>query len=286
MLLRVKNLKKYFPIKRGLLQQTHSLVRAVDDVSLTVTRGQNLSIVGESGCGKTTLARLIMKIYEPDSGEIHFESKNITKANPRLLKTYRRDVQMVFQDPYGSLDPRYTIRQIIGEGLLEEALTAQDKELRIVRALSDVDLKNDILERYPHEFSGGERQRISIARALVRRPKLLILDEAVSSLDVLVQKQIIDLLIDLQKKHDLTYILISHNLRVVKRISHTIAVMLKGEVVEHGPAKRVFENPLHPYTQKLLLAALHYRTTDSKEVKERDPESRLTDHGDGHFVLG
>ena len=288
MLLELKNIKKYFSIKKGLLGKTTSYVKAVDGIDLAVQNKENISLVGESGCGKTTLARMAMKLLPSDSGSIIFQGQDLVKLSNHQLKHYRKNMQIVFQDPYSSLDPRFTVRRI-----MEEAMTLdrdrygskKAKEKRIDELFTAVGLGGDILERYPHEFSGGERQRIAIARALVLNPKLLILDEAVSSLDVLIQSQIINLLKDLQNKFDLTYLFISHNLKVVKKLSHKIAVMYKGKIVETASTQELFLNPLHPYTQELLTAAIEYRSASRDKEIEINPQGKLVDRGNNHFVL-
>lgn len=256
MLLEVRNLKKYFARPKGLFQKAQEFVKAVDDVSLQIATGENLSVVGESGCGKTTLARLIIGLYPADSGETTMDGGSIVRKN----------LQMVFQDPYSSLDPRWTVRNILEEAFTldkENYQSASKRLSRMQELLSEVQLPADILGRYPHEFSGGERQRIAIARALMLNPKLLILDEATSSLDVLVQEQILKLLKDLQRKFSLTYFFISHNMRVVKKISHHIAVMYQGKIVEIGPAEKILKYPEHPYTRELLTAAMDYKAVSS-----------------------
>ncbi len=287
MLLDVKNIRKYFPVKKGTLIRRRDFIRAVDDVSLSIQKYENLGLVGEPGSGKTTLGRVILNLYRPTSGQIYFEGQDMTVHDPRRLRTLRRSVQMIFQDPYNSLDPRFTIRASLVEALsLERPLPKRGEcEARMEEILSAVGLSDDILGRYPHEFSGGERQRIAIARALMMRPRLLILDEATSSLDVLIQEQILDYLRRLQKKYHLTYLFISHDLRVVKKLCSRIAVMFKGRLVEWGPASAVFDQPLHPYTRQLMTAALEYRCPENEfEIKWPD-KSDLIDKGDGHFVL-
>ncbi|MBP9855267.1 MAG: ABC transporter ATP-binding protein [Candidatus Omnitrophica bacterium] len=286
MLLELKNISKNFPVKTGFSSASRDIVRAVNQVSLDINEGESISLVGESGCGKTTLARIIMQLIRPYSGEIIYDGHKVDKS---YLPTYRKNVQMVFQDPYSSLDPRYTIRRIIDEGMILDKTrykSQQEREIRIQQMLKAVYLTQDMLNRYPHEFSGGERQRIAIARALVLNPKLLILDEAVSSLDVLVQEEILKLLADLQKQFNLTYIFISHNLKVVKKISQRVAVMYKGRIVELATTDRIFTNPLHPYTQDLLSAAVHYKVAPRSLEIHIPPESKLIEQEKGHFVIG
>jgi len=285
-LLALTNIKKHFPVKGGRLSGRPSVVRAVDGVDFSMNVGENVSLVGESGCGKTTLARIILRLMRPDEGQIIFEGEDISGINHRSMRKYRQHMQMVFQDPYSSLDPRFTIRRVMAEGLtLQHWKTESAIRERTYQLLKAVDLKGDILSRYPHEFSGGERQRIAIARALMMNPKLLILDEAVSSLDVIVQKQIIDLLGDLQEQLNLTYLFISHNLKIVRQISHKIAVMYQGKIVELAPTQEIFTNPLHPYTKELLAAAINYKAVEREGKIEVRPDARLVDCGCGHWVM-
>lgn len=287
MLLEINNVVKSFPVKKGFLSKAKSFVHAVDNIDLTINKGENISLVGESGCGKTTLAKVILKLLRLNSGQMTFDGRDATNISGENLKDYRRNVQMVFQDPFNSLDPRFTVRNIVKEAMTLDKKTyntADKKEYRIRELFAAVNLKDDMLSRYPHEFSGGERQRIAIARALVLNPKLLILDEAVSSLDVIIQEQIIHLLMELQEKYALTYLFISHNLRVVKKISHRVAVMYKGKIVELGPTQEIIHNPLHPYTKELLAAAMDYQSIQTKEINI-NRQGKLKDHGDGHFVI-
>lgn len=288
MLLELKNIKKYFPIKSGFFGTTGDYVRAVDGIDLTVHSGENISLVGESGCGKTTLARIILKLMRADTGSIVFDGQDITHLPNRRLIQFRKNMQMVFQDPYSSLDPRFTIRRVMREGLTlekEQYRSETEKQDHTRQLLESVQLSENILNRYPHEFSGGERQRIAIARALMLNPKLLILDEAVSSLDVIIQKQLIDLLADLQEKFSLTYLFISHNLKIVKKISHKIAVMYKGKIVELASTREIFGNPLHPYTKELLSAAIDYKAVKRDMEIEIKPAAQLVDQGNGHYVM-
>jgi oligopeptide transport system ATP-binding protein len=255
-LLEVKNLKVHFPVKHGLFSRVRAHVKAVDDVSLSIKPGETLGLVGESGCGKTTLGRAIIRLIEPTAGSVMLDGEDITKLSGEALRTRRRKFQMIFQDPYGSLNPRMTVSQIIGEAIDIHALADSPaaQRARIQDLLRDVGLDPSHAERYPHEFSGGQRQRIGIARALAVEPKLIVCDEPVSALDVSVQAQIVNLLMDLQQQRGLTYLFIAHDLAVVEHISHRVMVMYLGRAVEIAEAKKLVRSPKHPYTQALLSA--------------------------------
>jgi oligopeptide/dipeptide ABC transporter ATP-binding protein len=264
-LLEVRHLKKLFPIKKGLISSNRH-VRAVNGVQFTVRQGETLGIVGESGCGKSTLGRCILRLIEPTQGEIIFEGKNIMDLDRSEMRKMRRDLQMVFQDPFATLNPKLTIRKILSEPLIAHKIPKKEQSQLIEETIETVGLNKKHLDRYPHEFSGGQRQRIGIARALMLRPKLIIADEPVSALDVSVQSQILNLLQDLQEQFNLTYIFISHDLGVVEHISDRVGVMYLGEIVELATNKDLFDRPLHPYTQSLISAI---PVSDPDEKKER-----------------
>ncbi|MGB9780233.1 ABC transporter ATP-binding protein [Caldanaerobacter sp.] len=312
-LIEVKNLKKYFPIRGGVLQRTIGYVKAVDGVSFTINKGETLSLVGESGCGKSTVGRTIIRLYDKTEGEVLFKGIPVHSLKKTELRKLRPKMQMVFQDPFSSLNPRLRIGDAVGEALLDHGLISK-KELRdrVIETLEMCGLAPYHVDRYPHEFSGGQRQRIGIARALILDPEFIVLDEPVSSLDVSIQAQIINLLMDLQEKKGLTYLFISHDLSVVEHISTRVAVMYLGTIVEMASRDELFDHPLHPYTQALLSAVpipdpdlkreriilegdipspanppkgckFHTRCPFAKEIcKEQVPE--LRDVGGGHYV--
>jgi oligopeptide/dipeptide ABC transporter ATP-binding protein len=254
-LLEVNNLVKYFPIKGGLLQRTVAQVKAVDNVSFAVRQGETLGLVGESGCGKTTIGRTVLRLTPATSGSVTFQGKDVFKASAPEMKALRKDMQIIFQDPYSSLDPRMPVGESIGEGLLVHGMRDTKKRNEIViEMLRKVGLEDYHARRYPHEFSGGQRQRIGIARALALRPKFIVCDEPVSALDVSIQSQVLNILKDLQGEFGLTYLFIAHNLSVVEHISDRVGVMYLGKMVELTDRESLFRDPLHPYTKALLSA--------------------------------
>jgi peptide/nickel transport system ATP-binding protein len=257
-ILSVEGLKTHFPIQKGFLRRTVGHVRAVDDVSFSVYQGETLGLVGESGCGKTTLARTVLRVYEPTGGSVVYkrpdgDEVDLATLGHKELKPYRREIRMIFQDPYSSLNPRLPVRELVGESLrINKVAEGKELERRVATLLERVGLRPEYLQRYPHAFSGGERQRIGIARALALNPRLVVADEAVSALDVSIQAQTLNLLQDLQEEFDLTYIFVAHDLSVVQHICDRIAVMYVGKVVEVADNEELFRNPKHPYTEALL----------------------------------
>jgi oligopeptide/dipeptide ABC transporter ATP-binding protein len=266
-LLVVRELKKYFPIRRGVLQRTVGQVRAVDGVSFSVRTGETLGVVGESGCGKSTMGRAILRLVEPTSGEITFEGKNVLKLYPGEMRRMRREMQIVFQDPYASLNPRYSIAKTLLEPMVVHKLFTREERMRRVSSLLEqVGLDPDYANHFPYEFSGGMRQRVGIARALALSPKLIILDEPVAALDVSVQSQVVNLLEDLQQELNLTYVFITHDLSVVKHISQRIMVLYLGNMAEMAESESLFTNPLHPYT-RVLLSSVPIPDPDYKKAR-------------------
>lgn len=268
-ILEVKDLQKYFPIKKGLLQKTDSYVKAVDSVDLEIFEGETYSLVGESGCGKSTLGRTIIRLMDPTGGIIKYSGKDISGISQKDLKKYRKDMQLIFQDPMASLNPRMRVGDILREPFqIHNLHTAEEQKEKVYGLLKSVGLHEDAFLKFPHEFSGGQRQRIVIARALALSPKFIVCDEAVSALDVSIQSQIINLLKKLQKEYNITYLFISHNLSVVKYISDRVAVMYLGKIVESAPKGEIFKNPLHPYTQALI-SAIPVPTSDRSKTREK-----------------
>jgi oligopeptide transport system ATP-binding protein len=254
-ILRVEDLKMHFPIYRGVFQRQVGAVHAVDGISFDVFRGETLGLVGESGCGKSTTGRAILQLYKPTAGEVHFEGVDLIKLRGEELRHMRRKVQMIFQDPYASLNPRMTVEQIVGEPLLvHNAATGKEIHERVEHLLELVGLNPAFATRYPHEFSGGQRQRIGVARALALQPSFIICDEPISALDVSIQAQVVNLLEELQGQFNLTYLFIAHDLSMVRHISHRVAVMYLGVIVEMTSRDELYLNPLHPYTEALLSA--------------------------------
>ncbi|NDJ53479.1 MAG: dipeptide ABC transporter ATP-binding protein [Chloroflexi bacterium] len=254
-LVQVQDLKKYFPVRGGLFQRVQAYVRAVDGVSFAIKQGETLGLVGESGCGKSTLGRTILRLLEPTAGDVYFEGQNVASMRPGELKQARRDMQIIFQDPFSSLDPRIPIGESIGEGLTIHDIGQREERLEMIHDVLDkVGLYSDHAKRFPHEFSGGQRQRIGIARALVLQPKFIVCDEPVSALDVSIQSQVLNLLRKLQEEFGLTYLFIAHNLSVVEHISDRVAVMYLGKMVELSPRDELYAHPLHPYTMALMSA--------------------------------
>ena len=266
-LLHVKDIVKHYPITGGIFLRRTASVKAVDGVTLDILSGETLGLVGESGCGKSTLGRLILRLEEPTRGDILFRGESILGYDPKKMRTLRREMQVIFQDPFSSLNPRKNVAHIVGEPLYVHGLTnRRDREARVLELLEVVGLRREHMRRYPHQFSGGQRQRIGVARALALNPKLIICDEAVSALDVSIRSQVINLLQDLQEEFGLTYLFISHDLSVVEHISDRVAVMYLGKIAELAESDVLYRNPLHPYTQALLSAA---PVPDPKRKKNR-----------------
>ena len=276
-ILQVEDLKKYFPIRRGFFQRVTSWVRAVEKVSFMIKGGKTLGLVGESGCGKTTVARLILKLLEADGGKIIFAGQDITDLSEAEMKPLRKEIQIIFQDPYGSLNPRMTIGQAIAEGLKIAGIdNRSETQQRLEKLLKMVGMSPAGIDRFPHEFSGGQRQRIGIARALSVEPSLIICDEPVSALDVSIQAQIINLLKDLQEQLNLSYLFISHDLNVVGYLCDRVAVMYKGHIMEYSPADELFDNPVHPYTHLLLSAIPDSERSDISDMNTLGDEPANT----------
>jgi len=272
-ILQVEGLKKYFPVRRGFLQRVTGWVKAVEDVSFQIEKGRTLGLVGESGCGKTTVARLVLKLLPSDDGKIVFDGQDISNLDERQMKPFRKQIQIIFQDPYGSLNPRMTVGQTLLEGLRINGIrSSQEMDAQLEKLLKMVGMSPRSIERYPHEFSGGQRQRIGIARALSVQPSLIICDEPVSALDVSIQAQIINLLNDLQDRLDLSYLFISHDLNVVGYLCNDVAVMFRGQIMEYGPSDALFDDPRHPYTDLLLSAAAESEPAENRPMTAAEDE--------------
>lgn len=292
-LLVVRGLKQYYPVKGGLGKEP-SYVKAVDNVDFEVRRGEVFGIVGESGCGKSTLGKSICKLIEPTEGSIVLDGEEISKYTPKQMRPIRKKVQMVFQDPYASLNPRMSVRDIVAEPLIIHGLTKtrEETDKKVVELLRRVGLDDYHANRYPHEFSGGQRQRVGIARALIMNPRLIIADECISALDVSIQAQVVNLLKDEQQKRGLTYLFIAHDLSMVKYVSDRIGVMYRGRIVELGDAQEVYAHPLHPYTQNLLSSIPNpdpdterNRSRTLYNRKEVSPDAVMTEVSPGHYLL-
>lgn len=275
-LLKVANLEKKFPIQRGLFKKTVGQIHAVDGISFEINAGETLGLVGESGCGKSTTARLILRLLDPTAGEIFFDGKEIHSMSREEIRKIRKDMQIVFQDPYASLNPRMTVRQIVAEPLIVHGMATDDSDPRVDEMIELCGLSREFGNRYPHEFSGGQRQRVGIARALITQPKLVVLDEPVSALDVSVQAQILNLLDDLRARFGFSYLFVAHDLSVVSHISARVAVMYLGKIVEIGIREEIFQNPRHPYT-KALISAVPLANPSQERVRK---SSRIVLTGD------
>lgn len=295
-ILKVENLKKYFPITAGfIIRRTVDNVKAVDDVSFEVFRGETLGLVGESGSGKSTTGRTVLQLYRPTAGKVYFEGEDLTSLSPTKLRHKRRDMQMIFQDPYASLNPRMNVGRIVGEPLIVHQIgTKEERETRVAQLLELVGLNPYYVNRYPHEFSGGQRQRIGIARALALDPSFIVCDEPISALDVSIQAQVVNLLQDLQEELGLTYLFIAHDLSMIRYICDRVAVMFLGKIVEIGPTDSVYDDPRHPYT-KLLLSAVPIPDPSIEKTRHRMPrpsdlieyikrETVMQEVTPGHFV--
>ena len=285
-LLELRNIKKYFPVNRSILGRAKEQVKAVDGVSLDVADGETVGLVGESGCGKSTLGRCVIRLIEPTEGDVIFEGQNITQYNSTDMRDVRRKMQIIFQDPYASLNPRMRVGEIIGEGMqIHNIATGDELKQKVMELLEKVGLRDEHFGRYPHEFSGGQRQRIGVARALAVNAKFIVADEAVSALDVSIQAQILNLLQDLQKEFSLTYLFISHDLRVVEHVSDRVAVMYLGKIVEIAPAAKIYTDGQHPYTRALLSAVPIPDPTRKAErmVLEGDDPSPINPPSGCHF---
>lgn len=269
-ILEVNNIKKYFPIKSGFFGKNTNFVKAVDGVSFDIRKGETLGLVGESGCGKSTLGRTIARLYEPTEGEIIFKDRDIANLRKKELKELRRHMQIIFQDPYSSLNPRMNVSAIVGEAMLAHGIAKKGKDFteKLIEVVEKCGLSDYHIYRYPHQFSGGQRQRIGIARALALNPEFIVADEPVSALDVSIQSQVLNLMMDLQEEMGLSYLFISHDLSVVKHISDRIGVMYLGSMVELSEKKRLYDNPLHPYTRALLSAI---PVADPTKIKKMEP---------------
>jgi oligopeptide/dipeptide ABC transporter ATP-binding protein len=284
--LRVENLRKLFPVRRGVLQRVAGHVRAVDGVSFSIAAGETLCLVGESGCGKSTVGKTILRLQEPTAGQIWLGDTEVTRLDEEQMRVHRRQVQMVFQDPYSSLNPRMRAGQIIAEPLENFGIAeGAEKDRQVLALLEKVGLRKDAAQRFPFEFSGGQRQRLGIARALALNPRLIVADEPVSALDVSVQAQVLNLLMDLQEEFGLSYLFVSHDLAVVEHIGHRIAVMYLGRIVELAPRDRIFAQPLHPYTEALMAAApiADPRARSARLVIEGDVPSPMNPPPGCHF---